>query len=141
MAEAFKFVRNMDGTNAVPAITTVPVAATQTLVVGDVVALSSGKAAKAVGGGIGRVLGIMAEDSTSAAEGTMVRIYVVTPSQEWRGVASADASALTLGTRTYDLSSSLTVDVADTTGGCIQINRVGTSNTDVYVQFTACVYA
>lgn len=136
MAEAFKFLYNLDGTNEPPAVVKVPVAATQTLVVGDAVVLSSGKAAKG-GGAFGRCLGIMAEDSTSQASGTLVKIYVTRPTQVWRAVAASSATSGVLGSRTYDLNSSLQVDPADTTGGSIQILKTDASATDVHIMFTA----
>lgn len=136
MAEAFKFLYNLNGTNMSPETVMVPVAATQTLVVGDAVVLSSGKAAKG-GGAFGRCLGVMAQDSTTQAAGTLVKIYVTTPSQVWRAVAASSATSGVLGSRTYDLNSSLQVDPADTTGGSIQILKTDASATDVHILFTA----
>jgi hypothetical protein len=138
MATAFKFVRNLDGSNNPPAIAKLPVATTQTLEIGDPVELSSGQLIIGTDG-FGICAGVMAQDSTSAAAGTLVEVYVTSPSQVWRAVASADATSHVLVARTYDLNSSQVVNVADTTGGCIQILELvpGGATTDVHVQFTA----
>jgi hypothetical protein len=138
----FEFAYRVTGANTVPVIIRLPVAATQTLVSGDAVVLSSGKVAKA-STAFGRCLGVMAQTSTSAAEGTLVEIYVASPDQVWRATASADATSYVLdGTRTYDLNSSQVVNVADTTGGSIQIlGLVNAVTTAIYINITACVFA
>lgn len=132
----FVFRQNMNGTNATPAKVKLPVAASQTLVMGDAVVLSSGQLVKA-STSFGRCAGIMAEDSTNATAGTLLEVFVTTPSQVWEATASADATNYVLQSRTYDLNSSQVVNVADTTGGSIQILKLGSSTTKVYIQFTA----
>lgn len=133
----FVFRQNVDGTNNPPSIMKLPVAASQTLVIGDAVVLSSGQLAKG-STTFGRCTGVMAEASTNAAAGTLLEVYITTPSQIWEATASADATSHVLAARTYDLNSSQVVNVADTTGGSIQIVKLGTSTTKVYIQFTAC---
>jgi hypothetical protein len=134
----FQYRKNMNGSNATPATMIVPIGDSQTLVVGDAVVLSSGKAVKA-GNGTGRVLGIMAEDVTTGAGSTSTaKIEVVTPSQVWEATASADATTYVLGGRAFDLTSAQLVNVADTTGGSLQILELNDSTTNIFVQFTAC---
>jgi hypothetical protein len=116
-----------------------PVASSQTLVEGDVVVLTSGQVAKA-STTFGRCLGVMAQTSTTQAADTMVEVWVATPTQIWEMTASADASTYILDSRTYDLNSSQVVNVADTSGGCIQIWKTGSTVTKVYVSFTACEF-
>jgi hypothetical protein len=136
-AQKFEFKRNFNGENSVPAVHEFPVAASQTFVVGDALALSSGSVVKG-GAAFGRCLGIAAQASTAAAAGTMVKVYVSQPGQVWQAVASADATSALRASRTYDLTASTqTVDVADTTGGCVYILELGSSTTDIYVLFTA----
>lgn len=138
---AFEFAYDMRPGNLTPIKHKLPVAATQTLVAGDAVVMSSGRVVKG-GDGAGRVVGVMAQDSDGAAAGTLVDVWIVAPSQVWRGVASADASALVRdGERAYDLNASNEVNIADTTGGSLQIVGIGDSNTEVLVQFTSCFYA
>lgn len=136
MAGKFEFRRNFDGGNSVPAVHVFPIAAGQTLVVGDAVAISGGKVVKG-GAAFGRCLGVMAQDSSGAAAGVMVKVYVSQPGQVWQAKAAADATAAVLVARTYDLTAAQLVDPADTTGGCVYILELGASNTDVFVMFTA----
>ena len=136
MAGAFEFAQSYNGENSVPALAQFPVAASQSLKVGDPVKLNSKQVTKG-GDGFGRALGVMAQDAASLPSDTMVWVYVAQPNQVWKATASADASSHVLNGRTYDLNSSLQVNVADTTGGCMQIVRLGAAVTDVYVAFTA----
>ncbi|HEX2907416.1 MAG TPA: hypothetical protein VHO69_11180 [Phototrophicaceae bacterium] len=133
---AFMFVSSLGGGNLVPAIHKFPVATGQTLKAGDPVKLSSGQVVKG-GDGFGRCLGVMAQDAIGLTAGTKVEVYIVRPDQLWRCVASADATSHVLIARTYDLNASLQVNVADTTGGCLQIVQLGDSVTDIYAAFTA----
>lgn len=136
-AQKFEFKRNFDGNNSVPAVHELPVAASQTLVVGDAVSLVSGSVTKG-GAAFGRCLGVMAQASAAATAGTLVKVYISQPGQVWQAVASADATSALRASRTYDLTATTqTVDVADTTGGCVYILELGSSTTDIYVLFTA----
>jgi hypothetical protein len=137
-AQKFLFVRNFDGNNDTPAWHMLPVAASQSIVVGDALALSSGKIVKG-GAAFGRCLGVAAQDSASQAEGTLIKFYVSQPGQVWRATASADATSALRASRTYDLTATTqTVDVADTTGGCVYILELhDTSTTDIDIMFTA----
>lgn len=137
MPGAFEFASALASNDITPALRDYPVAASQSLREGDAVRLVSGQVTKG-GDGFGRALGVMAQDSINAAAGTRVRVRIGLTFQIWRAKASADASALVNnGTRTYDLNASQQVNIADTTGGCIQIVGIGPTNTDVYVAFTS----
>ena len=137
----FEFHQNMGGSGAPPVVLELPVAASQALLLGDAVVLSSGQVAKA-GDGTGRLLGIMAQNSASQAAGTLVEVYAARPEHVWRATASADASALVLnGGRAFDLTATTqTINIADTTGGCVQILALNGSTTAILVNFTAVVY-
>lgn len=139
---AWDFVKNFDGDNSVPSLGDFPIADSQTLKVGDVVVLASGKLTKA-GDGTARVAGVMAQAITtgSSAGGPLARVYIVTPSQVWRGKSSAAATSVVLGARTLDLNASQQVNVADSTGGCILVLATGATTSDVDVQFTNCEFA
>jgi hypothetical protein len=136
MAGAFEFAQSYNGENSVPALAEFPVAASQSLKAGDPVKLTSGQVVKG-GDGFGRALGVMAQDAASLAAGTKVLVYVAQTNQVWKATATADATSHVLAARTYDLNASVQVNVADTTGGCMQIVRLGAAVTDVYVAFTA----
>lgn len=142
MPGSWEFVYDASGRNSVPGKGFFPVAASQTLKVGDVVNLSSGRVAKA-GDGTGRIVGVMTQDSTNATAGTLVEVAIAQPYFVYKGKSSADASALVLnGTRTYDLNASQQLNTADTTGGSLAIVGLqpGGGNTDVQVVFTQCVF-
>lgn len=138
MPGKFEFRRNFDGGNSVPAVHLFPVAASQTIAVGDAVAISGGQVVRG-GAAFGRCLGVAAQDSVNAAAGTMIRVYVSQPGQVWQAQASASAAAAVRASRTYDLTAAQLVDPADTTGGCVYILELvpGGANTDVFVMFTA----
>jgi hypothetical protein len=138
----FSFVRDNDGNNQPPNVIELPVADSQTLAVGDAVVLSSNKIAKA-GASFGECVGVMAEAITtgSSAGGPLAKVYVAKPSQLWRATASANATSHVLGVATYDLNSSQVVNVADTTGGCIQIVALNDSTTDILIRFDVCALA
>lgn len=137
MAGAWEFAYDVSGGNLPPAIDSFPVAAAQTLKVGDMVQLSGQQVIKG-NNGFGRCLGVMAQDAASLTAGTKVRVYVSRPGQVWKGKASADASTHVLnGTRTYDLNASQQFNVADTTGGSLAAIKLGDTVTDVYVIATA----
>ena len=134
----FDYAYDLRGGNEVPVAKDFPVADSQTLSVGDAVIISSGKVTIAAGA-FGRAFGVMAEAITTgaAAGGPLARVYVSQPGYVWRATATAAATSHVLAGRTYDLNSSQLVDVADTTGGCIQIVELGATTTAIYVVFTA----
>lgn len=133
----FEFAYSLYGNNVTPAVHKFPVATTQTVVVGDLVYLSSGQVTKA-GNSTTSVLGVMAEDSDGATAGTLVKVYPILPGQVWRATADADATSHVLAAQAYDINATTqTVDVGDNSGGCITILKLGDSTTEVYVMFTA----
>lgn len=135
MAGKYEFRYDLSGGNITPTVKSFPVAASQTLLAGDLVINSSGKVAIA-GASTASVWGVMAEDSTSQTAGTMVRVYVAKPGQVWNTTADADASSHVMAGKTYDINpTTQTVDVGDTSNGCIQIVETVDSTTDVNVVF------
>jgi len=133
----FEYAYTLTGSDGVPAVHDFPVAASQTLKVGDLVELSSGQVIKSTGSAAAP-LGVMAQDSTSAAAGTLVRVYPIVPGQVWRAGASAAASSAVLGSRKYDITSAQKIDIADSTNGSILIVKLGKTTSDVYITFTRC---
>lgn len=80
----------------------------------------------------------MAEDSDNQAAGTPVKVYIPLPHHVWRATASADATSHVLAARSYDLTTGSVINVADTTGGCIQIVGLQPGSvTAVFAVFTA----
>lgn len=141
MARNFEFAYDMSGNNRAPVRMKLPVAATQTIVAGDALVWSSGKLAKA-GATFGSVVAIAAQDSTLAAAGTLIEVEIPLRHQTWRATASADATAnVNDGTASYDLTAAQLVNLADTTGGSIQIVDIDPDdNTRVYIQFTVTYF-
>lgn len=141
MARNFEFAYSLGGGNFPPVIRKLPVAATQTIVVGDLLVMSSGKVAKG-GTGVGEIVGVAAEASASQAAGTLIEVELAMPWQVWRATATADATSVVRdGTETYDINSSQVVDVADTTGGSLQIIDIDAAvNTAIFIQFMSCFY-
>lgn len=139
MAESFKFLKMIDGSQGTPAWIELPVATTQTLTVGELVILSSNQVATA-SASVAAPLGVMAEDSSGATAGTLVKLYPILPGQVWRATADAAATAAVLGNGTYDINSDGTVDVGDASNGAILILRTRDSSTDIEVTFTKGVF-
>ena len=135
---AFEFHANFGaGNHYPPALYKLPVAASQTIAVGDALAFSSGQLAIAGDGDV--IAAIAQEASASAAAGTLIQVYIVQPYHLWRAVASADATSNVLdGTDTYDLGTAQVVNLADTTGGGFRIVEQYDvdDNTAILVQIT-----
>lgn len=143
MARNFEFAYDLSGNNTPPAIRRLPVAATQTIAIGDALVLSSGRVARA-DTAVGEVVGVAAQDADGLAQGTLIEVQVAMPWHAWRAVATADATSVVRdGTETYDLQTSTQlVNVADTTGGSLQIIDIDPDvNTEIYVRFTKCYFA
>lgn len=132
----YEFDSRIDGSNGVPATIIAPVAATQTLVPGDLLVLSSNQLIKATAS-VAAPFGICAQSSTLAAAATMIRVYPIQPGQIWKATSSADATSVVLGANLFDITNTAaqTVDVADATNGSMLILRLGPVVTVVYVSF------
>lgn len=141
MALNARFVKDY-ATNLPPRLEKLPVAASQAIEAGDVLDWSSGQLAIA-GDGTGEVVAVAAEDSASQTAGTLIEVKIVTRTQVWEMIASADASAIVRdGTATYDLTAAQLVNVADTTGGSLQVVDIDADdNTLVQVQFASTYFA
>lgn len=133
----FEFAYSLLGGNQPPAVVEYPVAAAQTLVTGDVVILNSSQVTKG-GASLVDPLGVMMEDSDGADAGTMVKVAVIHPWQVWKATADAAATSAVLAGGKYDLNANQTVDVGDSSNGCVLIHKTGDDATEVYVSFTEC---
>ncbi len=126
----------LDDRQTGPAVEEFPIAASQTLLIGDLVYLSSGQVT-ICGNSSASVLGVMAESVTTPAAGTLVKVWPIMPGQVWKATANAAATSHVLAAKTYDIAATTQlVDVSDNSGGCIIILKLGESATDVYVMFT-----
>ena len=132
----FRFEQDLGGHRGAPIIHEFPVATTQTLVIGDLVYLSSGQVT-ICGSSTSTVLGIMAQDSTLATAGTLVKVQVAQPGYVYRATADADATSYVLTAKTFDINATTqTVDVGDASNGCIIILELADSTTDIRIMFT-----
>lgn len=142
MTRNFEFAYDMSGNNRAPVRMKLPVAATQTIVAGDALEWSSGKLAKS-DDAFGKVVAIAAEDSDGADAGTLIEVEIPMPWHVWRAWASAAATAIVNdGTASYDITSAQLVNIADTTGGSIQVVDIDADDpTRIYIQFAVCYFA
>jgi len=118
--------------NRSPIVAPFPAAAAFTGVVGDLVYLSSGQVTSG-GGSLASILGLLAEAITVAATAAdPVKVYVLAPGMVIRGTADADASSVVLTNKTMDINATTqTVDVADTSNGCLLIYKASGSSSTV----------
>lgn len=91
----FRCVRTTSG--GPPAIIEMPVASSETLVKGDAVILSSGLVSIALYDS-GTILGVMAEDSTTQATNTLVKVYAASQCNIFEGQCSGTFSRAIGGT-------------------------------------------
>lgn len=121
MAEKWKYVYSLDGSNTPPPIKDVALAGSQTVVAGDLLVSSSGYLAKA-GNTSPNIVAIAQEAATSSTEGDLIKAEILSEIHVIRGTADADATAINWAATTYDLNATTqTLDVADASAGCLQV--------------------
>lgn len=78
--------------------------------------------------------GFAAEATTAAASaGDPIKFYPYRPGDVWKGTADADATTLiNFGGKLVDFNSDGSLDVGDTTNGCLSVWKIGDANTEVY---------
>ena len=135
----WKFVNDLWG-DRVPKIVTLEAANALETKVGTLVYMVTGQVT-AAGASHGSLLGIAAEATSAAATAAdPIKVYVIAEGMVIRGTADADASALQgFSGKTGDTNSDGSLDVADTTNGCLSVYRVnnaaGTEVDCVITQF------
>lgn len=133
MAEKWTYAYSLSGTNTdTPVVRDMTVTTSQTIEVGDLVITASGLVSIA-GDAAALIVGIAYEACTSAAAGTQIKVALLEAHHVIKGTADADATALVYGATTVDINATTqTLDVADTSAGCLQVVELGSSNTVVY---------
>lgn len=133
MAAKWKFAYSLSGNNAdVPPVRDLTVTTSQTIEVGDLVIQASGLVSKA-GDAAASIIGIAYEAVTSAAAGSKIRVGLLDEHHVIRGTADADATNLVGVNKTVDINATTqTLDVGDTSAGCLMVVALGDSTTDVY---------
>ena len=118
----WKFVGDLAG-DRVPKIVTLEAAASLDAVVGTLLVNSSGQVA-AAGANSAEIIGICAEAISSATAADPVKVELIAPGMIIRGTADADASSLAgFNGKTIDTNADGSLDVDDTSNGCLSVYR------------------
>jgi hypothetical protein len=120
----WEFVYDLFG-DRVPKIVTLEATANLETKVGTLLVMSSGQVDEATASA-GEVIGLsMTETSAAATAADPIKVAIIAPGMVIRGTADADASALQGFTnKTIDVNTDGSLDVADTTNGCLSVFRV-----------------
>jgi len=79
--------------------------------------------------------------SVAATAGDLTKIYVIRPGDVIKGTADADATTLAgLSGKTGDFNADGSLNVADTTNGCLSVLRVENSGLTVYCLVTKSAF-
>ena len=127
----WKFVGDLWG-DRVPKVVALEATASLDTVIGTLLVNSSGQVA-AAGASSGEIIGIAAEVISSATAADPVKVELIAPGMIIRGTADADASSLAgFNGKTIDTNADGSLDVADTSNGCLSVYRAtGTGSTVV----------
>jgi hypothetical protein len=123
-AYTWEFVYDLWG-DRVPKKVTLEAVASLLVKEGNLVYMSSGQV-EVAGASSTTLLGLAAETiDVAATAADPVDVYLLAPGMVIRGTADADASGLTgFGGKTQDLNADGSLDVADTSNGCLSVYRV-----------------
>ena len=120
----WEFVYDLFG-DRVPKIVTLEATANLETKVGTLVVMASGQVDEATASA-GEVIGLAMEETAAAASAAdPIKVAIIAPGMVIRGTADADASALQGFTnKTIDVNTDGSLNVADTTNGCLSVFRV-----------------
>lgn len=133
MAQKVEYLKSLD--NSQPMVVDLKIAASQTIVAGDLLVIASGKGTKA-GAAATAVFGIAQADITtggSVTDANSIPVLVINEKSvlKFTYTGTAATSANLWGTA-YDINSSQVIDMADTTGGfLILVNLPNTTKTTI----------
>ncbi|MED9905282.1 MAG: hypothetical protein UFG06_14020 [Lachnospiraceae bacterium] len=130
----FGFYRNNANPNF-PAIVTLPTTESTTYKVGDALALSSGKLAKATG--TTKPAYICAEEYTAPASGQKeIAVYPIFETQEWKTTFAAEPKDIVPGSKVTIHTDGAQVTATTTSGVAEVVRMLGTaSGSEVIVKF------
>ena len=96
--------------------------------VGTLLVMSSGQVDEATANAA-EVIGLAMEETSAAATAAdPIKVAIIAPGMVIRGTADADASSLAGFTnKTIDVNTNGSLDVADTSNGCLSVYRVNNS--------------
>ena len=120
----WEFVYDLFG-DRVPKIVTLEATANLETKVGTLVVMASGQVDEATASAA-EIIGLsMTETSAAATAADPIKVAIIAPGMVIRGTADADASALQGFTnKTIDVNTDGSLNVADTTNGCLSVFRV-----------------
>jgi len=129
---AWEYVTNLYGMNPPTAITGTASASLETKV-GTALIMTSGALDEATASVV-LFAGFAAQATSAAASaGDPIKFYPIRPGDVWKGTADADASSLiNFSGKTIDFNTDGSLDVGDTTNGCLSVWKIGSSNTEVF---------
>ena len=120
----WEFVYDLFG-DRVPKIVTLEATANLETKVGTLVVMASGQVDEATASAA-EIIGLAMEATAAAATAAdPIKVAIIAPGMVIRGTADADASALQGFTnKTIDVNTDGSLNVADTTNGCLSVFRV-----------------
>ena len=123
-AYTWKFVYDLCG-DRVPKVVTLEATANLETKIGTLLIMSSGQVDEA-GNSAAEIIGLAMEATSAAATAAdPIKVAIIAPGMVIRGTADADASALQGFTnKTIDTNADGSLDVADTSDGCLSVFRV-----------------
>jgi hypothetical protein len=123
-----------------PVIIDFPVAA-NTGRVGDLVVLSSGRAALAAANAA-NVFGVVAESWAGATAGDLRKVAIIMPGQVWAAKVDGVAIAASdIGTRTVNVANAYEIDTTPLTSGTLILVDVDTAGLAAFVTFASIAFA
>jgi hypothetical protein len=137
----FEFAYNLDGSPQTPLIRDWAVDGTGALLQGDVHVVNSDGQLAAITSDIGEVSAIIQQPrpASGAADGDLVKVAIVTPTQVWRCSMDATSTLAKIGYhKTIDVADANTIDADDLTNGSMCLVDTGTDdegNVLAYVVF------
>ena len=131
-AYTWQFDCDLYGTR-VPIVTTLEATSNLETKVGTALIMSSGQVDEATASVV-LFLGLAAEETAAAATaGDPIKVYLIAPGMVIKGTADADASAAAgFNGKTYDFNSDGSLDVADSSAGCLSVWRTEDAGLTVY---------
>jgi hypothetical protein len=124
--------------NRVPKIVTLEASSNLETKIGTALIATGGQVDEATAS-VQLFLGLAAQATTAAATaGDPIKVELIAPGMVIKGTADADASALSgFSGKTGDFNSDGSLDVADTTNGCLCVLRTENSGLTVYCTINA----
>ena len=137
----WEYVTNLYGLNP-PSPMTAPASANLETKVGTALIITSGALDEATASVV-LFAGLAAEATSAAASaGDPIKFYPIRPGDVIKGTADADASSLIgFSGKTGDFNTDGSLDVADTSAGCLSVWKTGSANTEVYCVVNAAKMA